>query len=211
MAEVWVVLVACAGDEGADEKIRAKNPGLDAVVLREEEGCVWSIVLESQLLPWLALLACSVKPGKTSGLLPPLFFSHAARVAGSTGQASGGVSVSFDMLYTVCRVSMFDGVDDKITISRPLYFKLVPSKDGWSRLAGLDDLLPDPEIDSLILQTTKRTSSPEILFPFAQSPSEYIIMADVKIYQASTTAPVNIAVVKYILPLLDPTKVQGQS
>lgn len=67
--------------------------------LRFGGGGIWSIVLESQLFPTLAWLASLVIPGKTAGLLlPGLFFSHAARVAGSTGHVSGGVSVSFDML-----------------------------------------------------------------------------------------------------------------
>lgn len=60
-------------------------------------GGVWSIVLESQLFPWLAKLASLVTPGKAA--VPEGFaLSHAARVAGSTGQASAGDSVSFAIL-----------------------------------------------------------------------------------------------------------------
>ncbi len=57
-------------------------------------GGVWSIELESQLFPLLARLASLVTPGKAS-TGEELDFSHAARVAGSTGHLSGGVSVSF--------------------------------------------------------------------------------------------------------------------
>jgi hypothetical protein len=55
-------------------------------------------MLESQLFPLLASFASFVTPGKASGLEPPFDFSHAARVAGSTGQTSGEVSVSFAIL-----------------------------------------------------------------------------------------------------------------
>jgi len=59
-------------------------------------GGVCSRVLESQLFPWLARWASVVASGKTA--LEELDFSHAARVAGSTGQASGVFSVSFVIL-----------------------------------------------------------------------------------------------------------------
>lgn len=55
-----------------------------------EAGGDWSMVLKSQLLP---LLASVVATGKVD--LEGLDFSHAARVAGSTGQASAGGSDSF--------------------------------------------------------------------------------------------------------------------
>lgn len=45
------------------------------------------MVLESQLFPWLARLASRVAPGKVG--LEEFDLSHAARVAGSTGQTSG--------------------------------------------------------------------------------------------------------------------------
>jgi hypothetical protein len=56
----------------------------------------WSMELESQLFPSLAGLALVVAPGK--GGLEELDFSHAARVAGSTGQTSAEVSESFAMM-----------------------------------------------------------------------------------------------------------------
>jgi len=61
-------------------------------------GGVWSIALESQLFPWLAKLASFVAPGKAA-VLEGFALSHAARVAGSTGQASAGISVSFAILW----------------------------------------------------------------------------------------------------------------
>jgi hypothetical protein len=60
-------------------------------------GGVWSIVLESQLFPWLAKLASLVASGKAA-VLEGFALSHAARVAESTGQASAGISVSFAIL-----------------------------------------------------------------------------------------------------------------
>jgi hypothetical protein len=62
-------------------------------------GSVWSIVLESQLFPWLAKLASLVAPGNAA-VLEGFDLSHAARVAGSTGQTSAGFSVSFAILLS---------------------------------------------------------------------------------------------------------------
>ena len=66
-----------------------------------EGGGDWSILEESQLFPSLARLASLVAPGKGWG--GGFDFSHAARVAGSTGQASAGVSVSFGILSEMRR------------------------------------------------------------------------------------------------------------
>ena len=56
-------------------------------------GGDWSMLLESQLLPSLAVLAVRVVPEKVD--LVEFDLSHAARVAGSTGQVSAEDSVSF--------------------------------------------------------------------------------------------------------------------
>jgi len=77
-----------ASDRGAGVENLEKSP------FGDRAGGVWSIVLESQLFPWLAKLASLVAPGKAA-VLEGFDLSHAARVAGSTGQTSAGVSVSF--------------------------------------------------------------------------------------------------------------------
>ena len=62
-----------------------------------EDWADWSGVLESQPAARLASGSWDgLTPGNAS-ILEELDFSHAARVAGSTGQISGGVSVSFAM------------------------------------------------------------------------------------------------------------------
>lgn len=57
-------------------------------------------MLESQLFPSFAWLAAAVAPGKGGGF-EELDFSHAARVAGSTGHASVGVCASFAILSLI--------------------------------------------------------------------------------------------------------------
>ena len=88
------------GGEGHGSKSREKK----LLVGEEEEvGGVWLIVLESQLLPLLDLLAAAVAPGKGRGF-EAFDFSHAARVAGSTGQTSASVSVFLDISLWIGRV-----------------------------------------------------------------------------------------------------------
>jgi hypothetical protein len=81
------------GGAGDDHKRREKKPGW---VL---EGGVWSTVSESQLGPGFA---GGVAPG--NGGREELFFSHAVRVAWSTGQASTPASEdSLDILSAVAK------------------------------------------------------------------------------------------------------------
>ena len=84
------------GGEGQGSKSRGRR------LLEGDEDGVWSIVLESQLLPLLTWLAAAVALGK--GGLAALDLSHAARVAGSTGQASTSGSPSFAILCGFIRV-----------------------------------------------------------------------------------------------------------
>jgi hypothetical protein len=81
------------GEEGA-EGVRKREKKLLGAGAGD-----WSMVDESQLFPGLDWEAAAVAPGK--GDLEALDFSHAARVAGSTGQTSAGGSDSF-------AIAMFD-------------------------------------------------------------------------------------------------------
>ena len=82
------------GDGVEEDKKREKKPRGAG----DAGGGDWSMLLESQLLPSLAELAVRVVPEKVG--LVELDLSHAARVAGSTGQASAEDSVSFAI--TMC-------------------------------------------------------------------------------------------------------------
>lgn len=79
------------GDGGDGERSLEKRP--------LGGGGVWSICDESQLLPWLALLASNDAPGKV--VVGERDLSHAALLSASTGHVSAGVSEFLDMLSFV--------------------------------------------------------------------------------------------------------------
>lgn len=92
-----MLVLALVGEGGEGQGVMNREKKL----LGAGGGRDWSMVDESQLFPAEAWLATAVAPGK--GDLEALDFSHAARVAGSTGQTSAGGS-SFAILPEFCRM-----------------------------------------------------------------------------------------------------------
>lgn len=101
-------------------------------------GGAWSIVLESQLLPLLVWLASAVTPGNAG--FEVFDFSHAARVAGSTGQTSAGVSESFAIFFGCRMLRALEGekVDGFVHNIFGSWMSGLPLDNG--RLVGLDRL-----------------------------------------------------------------------
>ena len=90
----WPRVLGVSGGGGGGEVSLEKRPLAFG-------GGDWSVWDESQLFPSVRRLASLAASGKGWGGL--LVFSHAARVAGSTGHTSAGVSVSLDILLVMRR------------------------------------------------------------------------------------------------------------
>ena len=61
-------------------------------------------------------------------------------------------------------------------------------------------LSPDLFLDGLVFSTDTILALFVLPYPVRRTPTHIAAMADTKVYRATTTAPVNIAVVKYVEP-----------
>jgi hypothetical protein len=151
---------------------------------------LWSICEESQLLPWLALLASIDGPGKV--VVEERDLSQAALVSASTGHVSVGVFESFDILSFVNEAEYkWSNGDVKLndTWCMKLLEPLLPSN---FRFDEADHEIPRPA------NASDRLGASIVHFKYL----DILLLPGFKmteklVYQASTTAPVNIAVVKY--------------
>jgi hypothetical protein len=148
-------------------------------------------------LPWLALLSSIDAPGKM--VVEERDLSQAALVSASTGHVSAGVSEFLDMLWFVNEAEYkWSKEDVKFNDGSCLGSSLEPLQPSNFRFDEADPEIPRPANASDRLRASKVNSQ----YSDIQLLPEFK-MTEKLVYQASTTAPVNIAVVKYELQFVN--------
>lgn len=170
--------------------LRRGMGGCEDEVLRveaEADGGIWSIWEESQLSP----TGSGEGEDDGEGRWALAFSSHAARALWSTGQAAGGTSASVPMVEAAVISRRMRGLDTRWTGR-----ELVKVDVGCCRVE-LGGSREQPSTAFADAGSERQTRPSRLLTDQYDNTTCYCCtMADNKVYRASTTAPVNIAVIK---------------